>query len=129
MEASDEGVVAGRLISGIRTRLDGSAITVASGYRYSNLGLKGCSLSLVATVCRLAMQTRLETAGGGDFQSEPVSHKKLTCFAEAGLTIKSAERDNTTCTSKHGGPCLRVRAPRSMQYKHKKMPSRVLRAI
>ena len=40
IESNDEGQVAGRVMSGVVTLLDGSAITVASGCWYSSQGLE-----------------------------------------------------------------------------------------
>ena len=82
----------------VMTLLDSSAI--------SSQGLTDCNLSKSAAVRRLAMQTKFEMIFGRVFQSEPSLAQKLTCFNEAGLTIKSAEGDKTTCTLKHGKRCI-----------------------
>ena len=82
----------------VMTLLDSSAI--------SGQGLTDCNLSKSAAVRRLAMQTKFEMIFGRVFQSEPSLAQKLTCFNEAGLTIKSAEGDKTTCTLKHGKRCI-----------------------
>ena len=88
----DDGIVPGRLVTGIVTLLDGVAIAVASGYWFSSQGLKECNL--------------LDVIVGGDFQVEPALAQNLECFAMSGLVLKAADRDKTTCTSKFGGRCI-----------------------
>ena len=105
-QTSDDGIVPGRLVAGIVTLLDGVAIAVASGYWFSGQGLKECNLRLFSAVCQLAQATTLDIVVGGDFQSEPVLAQELDCFALAGLVLKTASRDKTTCTSKFGGRCI-----------------------
>ena len=64
IESDDEGIVAGRVMSGVVTLLYGSAISVASGCWCASQGLRECTWNLVATVCRLAMRPRLEMVVG-----------------------------------------------------------------
>ena len=97
-QLSDDGIVPGRLVAGMVTLLDGVAIAVASRNWFSIQGLKECNLRLFSVVCQFASATTLDVVVGDDFQVEPALAQNLECFSMAGLVLKAANRDKTTCT-------------------------------